>query len=130
MVWGLWMAFFTGGPLLLWLFFGLLWGAAVWFVTSILLVILCREISASIPLQDAATLPERLAVAAKHCRYSVEQVSPMRFVCQSKRGLGRFISFEYTKIHVEWRDGRVFMIGPSGIVTKIAKKLLEDSKRS
>ena len=119
-----------GGAPIGYLVGGLLWGAFMWFSFAVLIVIFYRELTTRFPLPDAGTLPERLAEVVKPYRYTVQQSSPTSFVCESKRGLGRFISFEYTKIHVEWRDGCVHSSGPAFLVNKVRKKLLADSPTS
>jgi hypothetical protein len=96
--WGFVMFLTMGGSLIGWLFMGLLWGATVWFFSSICLLIMYRELSTSIPLEETATLPERLGKAVKSLRYTVEQQSPTTFVCKPKRGLVRFL--ECNKLHV------------------------------
>ena len=125
--WGLFMTFWIGGSLIGWLFAGLLWGASVWFVFSFIMMIVCRELSTTIPLQENATLPDRLGDAAKSIRYTVEQLSSTSFVCKPKHGLPLLLSFEFTKLHVLLRDGRADLIGPVVLVKKMRKRLLAAS---
>ena len=123
------VAFSNGvGSLDVFMLFSLLVGAAYWFCFSIYLIFACREISTGIPLRDASTLPARLVEITKPLRYTVEQLSPMSFVCGSKRGLARFYSFEYSKLHVVWNDGHAVLTGPATIVNNVGKKLLADSR--
>ena len=124
LVWGVWMIFMMGGSTVGWLIGSVFWGALMWVGYSIFIVIYCREITTSIPVTDAATLPEWLTEAVKPLRYTVRQSSPTSFVCESKQGLGRFISLEYSKIHVVWEHGLVVVTGPAGFVNKLKKKLL------
>jgi hypothetical protein len=100
------MALLNGGSLIGWLLAGLLWGATVCFFFSFFMVIACRELSTTVPLQEGAALPERLGKVAKSIRYTVEQLSPTTFVCKPKHGLARLFSLEYAKIHVQLREYR------------------------
>ena len=123
--WGCAMALSTNGSLIGWLFQGLLWGATMWFIFSILLVIMGREVSTTIPLQETATLPERLDKAVKRLRYTIEQQSSTSFVCQPKNRVARL--FEFNKLHVRLLDGSVDLIGPAIVVNKVQKQLLAGS---
>src|SRR5438874_12805536 len=92
LAWGVAMLFLMGGDPFGWLIGGILWGASVWFVFSLFMLVAYRERSTSIPLQDEATLAERLAGAMKRLGYSVEQESPTHFVCKPKHGLARVLA--------------------------------------
>jgi hypothetical protein len=122
--WGFGMTLLMNGSLIGWLFGGLFWGATMWVFYAFFLLIAYRELSTNIPLQETATLPERLDKAVKSFRYTVEQLSPTSFVCKSKRGL---LALEYTKLHVQSVDGSAHLIGPAVIVNKVRKKLLAGS---
>ncbi len=124
LIWGFLMALTLGGALIGWLFMGLLWGATVWFFFSICMAILYREISTDIPLQEVATLPERLASAVKSSRYTVERQSATNFVCKPKREL---LALAYTRLHVHLLEGSVRLVGPAVIVKRVRKKLLADA---
>lgn len=126
LVWGLFMALFLSGSLIWWLFVGILWGGSFWFFFTIYLLIAFRELSTNIPLQEDATLQERLRKAIKSLRYMIEQQSSTRFVCKPKFGLLRFL--EFGKLHVRLLDGSVDLIGPAIAVNKVRKQLLADSR--
>jgi hypothetical protein len=122
--WGLFMTYWMGGSLIAWLLAGLLWGASVWFVFSIFMMLAYRELSSTLLLQDSATLSEQLDETAKSIRYAVEQESPTRFVCKPEHGLARLLSWDFTKVNVLLRDGRVELIGPAVLVKRMRKRLL------
>jgi hypothetical protein len=101
-----------------------LWGAALWLVFSICILIAYRELSTSVPLAEAVALPERLGEAVKRLGYRVEQLSATRFVGKPRYGLARLLSLEFTKLHVLVRDGHANLIGPASVVKRVRKKLL------
>jgi hypothetical protein len=119
--WGLFMSLVMAGPLIGWLLTGLLWGASVWFIASLCLLVAYRERTTTIPPQEPATLAERLGEAVRPFRYTVEQQSPTHFVCKPKRGL---FSFECNKLHVQLREGGTVLSGPAVVVNKARKRLL------
>ncbi len=121
LVWGLLMALMLDGSLIGWLVMGQLWGATVWFFSSILIAIVYREVTTTIPPQEAVTFAERLREAVQALRYAVEQQSPTSFVCKPKRAL---VSFECNKLHVHLHDGSTVLIGPAVVVYKVRKRLL------
>ena len=123
--WGLAMALFTSGSLIYWIFPGLLWGGSMWFFFSIVMAITYREISTTLPLQDATALPQRLDKAAKRLRYIVEQQSSTSFVCKPKPIIARL--FEFSRLHVSMGDDSVDLVGPAIIVKKVRKALLANS---
>ncbi|HZY83584.1 MAG TPA: hypothetical protein VFE78_02025 [Gemmataceae bacterium] len=127
LAWGLAMAHLMAGSLLDWLFIGLLWGATVWFFVSIFLLIAGRELTTTLPPQEAATLAERLGEAVQPLRYAVEQLSPTSFVCTPKR---RLYSFECNKLHVRLHDGGTELVGPAMVVNKVRKRLLAAAGRA
>jgi hypothetical protein len=129
LLWSLWMTYWMGGSLIGWLFVGQLWGVFVWFFASMVMLIVCRELATSIPLQETAALPEQLEEAAKSIRYTMEQLSPTSFVFKPRRGLARLLSWEFTKVHILLRDGRADLIGPVVLVKKMRKKLLASSSQ-
>jgi hypothetical protein len=120
--WGLVMALFMQAPLFGWLFAGLLWGAAMWVVFTVVGAVASRELSTRIPLPETASLPQRLAEAVQRSGYVVEQQSPVWFVGRPKYGLIRL--FECSKLHVVARDGGADLTGPVFLVRKVRKKLL------
>jgi hypothetical protein len=127
LAWGLAMALSVGGSLIGWLFQGLLWGATVWFFSSIVLAFMSREISTTIPLLESAALPERLGKAAKRVRYTVEQQSSTSFICKPRHIIARL--FEFNKLSVSLADGSLDLIGPATVVIKIRKQLLAEAPR-
>jgi hypothetical protein len=123
--WGLTMSLFMAGPLIGWLFAGLVWGAFMWVFCSLLYMVMGREISTRVPLGEASTFQERLGKAVKRHTYVVEQESPTWLVCRPKYGLARF--FECTKVHIILHDGVADLTGPAWVVKKVRKQLLEPS---
>ena len=61
------------------------------------------RISTTIPLQETATLPERLGSMVKSFRYTVEQHLPQ----SSSANRNGDYSHQYTKLHIQLLDGSV-----------------------
>jgi hypothetical protein len=112
------------------LYLGLLWGAFLWFLQSIRLLIDYRGVSANILLPEAATLPESLRQVLKRLGYTVEQQSPTRFVCKPRPDLARLLlSLEFNNLYVQLREDSADLIGPAIAVNRVRKKLPTDSTR-
>lgn len=122
LAWGAAMALMMAGPLIGWLFMGVVWGASCWFFFSIAMAVMCREVSVSIPLHESTLLREHLEKAVKRLRYTLEQQSPTSFICKPKHIIARLFEFQTLGVSVE--GDSVDLVGPSMAVNKVRKQLL------
>jgi hypothetical protein len=121
-LWGTLMAFSTEGPIVLWMFFGALWGISCWAAFSLFLLVALRGIVVRLSPMDTTNMDERLAAAVKPLKFSVEHPSPFNYVCMPTRGL---VSFrKYGAMEVRLHEAGIDIIGPAMLVKKVQKHLL------
>lgn len=121
LIWGVIMTLLTDGQLVKWLMGGILWGATCWFLMSIFLVIAYRQVTISVPVNDPATLAQRLSEAAKSLRYSIKQDSSASFVGTPRHLTARV--FECNALDIRLVEESIEVTGPAFVVNKLRKKL-------
>jgi hypothetical protein len=116
------MMVFLRGGFLGWLVAGIFWAIFCWFFSSILLLIVLRDVVVRFPIQKNADFDKQLAQAIKGLRYTVEQESLTTFVCSPKPWLARLLDINRLNVHV--MDDHIELAGPATVVNRVRKRLL------
>jgi hypothetical protein len=85
------MMVFLRGGFLGWLVAGIFWAIFCWFFSSILPLIVLRDVVVRFPIQKKADLDNQLVQAVKGLRYTVEQKSPTTLCMQPEALVGSLI---------------------------------------